>query len=313
MGVLQWHAKPAFFNGNRMADHTSVSCAMNPGRLWVCQGTPPSGPVMAAAPGSTAMADCISTPAAVLGIRDLGGILYGVTGVCHQVANRILFPSGLIVNAARGYRLSSAAFGRFGLNLGFVRARLALQGKFVALIRLKAAVKLFGAVDWVVKLNACVNVGGDIPPCAPAAGVPLPPPPHTSAEEEQYLTMITELYEEAFKTSDSDADSDEAFLTLTFGMPADEAEERRFMITEARTKLLAANADSLAEFLENEIDTQHWVERVNGNFAGFQSSILEILGPEFYMQNLQIEPGEVMALIDPEIAAAAYGDEFSVT
>lgn len=39
---------------------------------------------------------------------------YGIDGVCHQVANQILFPSNARVDFANGYRLSSAIFGTFG-------------------------------------------------------------------------------------------------------------------------------------------------------------------------------------------------------
>ena len=41
-------------------------------------------------------------------------INYGIDGVCHQVSNQILFPSGGKVSAARGYKLSSAIYGTFG-------------------------------------------------------------------------------------------------------------------------------------------------------------------------------------------------------
>lgn len=39
---------------------------------------------------------------------------YGIDGVCHQLSNQILYPSGVRVDSARGYRLSSSIFGTFG-------------------------------------------------------------------------------------------------------------------------------------------------------------------------------------------------------
>lgn len=39
---------------------------------------------------------------------------YGVDGVCHQLANQVLYPCGLTVSKARGYRLSSAIYGTYG-------------------------------------------------------------------------------------------------------------------------------------------------------------------------------------------------------
>lgn len=40
--------------------------------------------------------------------------VYGLDGVCHQVSNQILYPTGRNVRAARGYKLSTAIFGTFG-------------------------------------------------------------------------------------------------------------------------------------------------------------------------------------------------------
>ncbi len=43
---------------------------------------------------------------------------YGIDGVCHQIANQVLFPAGGKVTDARGYKLSSAIFGTFGRRAG---------------------------------------------------------------------------------------------------------------------------------------------------------------------------------------------------
>ena len=42
------------------------------------------------------------------------GIIYGITGVCHQIANRILWTSQIIVDKAAGYWLSSLIYGPYG-------------------------------------------------------------------------------------------------------------------------------------------------------------------------------------------------------
>lgn len=41
-------------------------------------------------------------------------IIYGLTGVCHQIANRILWTSQILVDKAAGYRLSSLIYGPYG-------------------------------------------------------------------------------------------------------------------------------------------------------------------------------------------------------
>lgn len=42
------------------------------------------------------------------------GIMYGWTGVCHQISNRILFPAQVIVDKAAGYAVSSIIYGTYG-------------------------------------------------------------------------------------------------------------------------------------------------------------------------------------------------------
>jgi len=42
------------------------------------------------------------------------GIIYGLTGVCHQIANRILWTSQIRVDKANGYSLSTFFYGEYG-------------------------------------------------------------------------------------------------------------------------------------------------------------------------------------------------------
>ena len=42
------------------------------------------------------------------------GIIYLLTGVCHQIANRILWTSQIVVDKAAGYSLSSLVYGPYG-------------------------------------------------------------------------------------------------------------------------------------------------------------------------------------------------------
>lgn len=41
---------------------------------------------------------------------------YGIHGVCHQVANQVIYPTRQRVSAARGYRASSAIWGSYGIS-----------------------------------------------------------------------------------------------------------------------------------------------------------------------------------------------------
>jgi hypothetical protein len=61
---------------------------------------------------------------------DNSGIAYGVTGVCHQMANRILWESGLITSAP-GYPATYLTYGTFGTGwlgyLGTCKARAGIS------------------------------------------------------------------------------------------------------------------------------------------------------------------------------------------
>jgi hypothetical protein len=89
-------------------DHTYVvsSCGLR----WPCWGRSAGGGTVSSGTGSSIIADCLSQPNSEAGLR------YGVTGVCHQTANRILHPAGQItVASCRGYGLSTFTYGVYGL------------------------------------------------------------------------------------------------------------------------------------------------------------------------------------------------------
>jgi hypothetical protein len=92
--------------GNVRADHTYA--ASDDGRVWPCFGRSSGGSPICSGSGNVDRADCLSQP------QSSAGLVYGVTGVCHQAANRILYPSSKMVSAARGYRWSVFTYGVYG-------------------------------------------------------------------------------------------------------------------------------------------------------------------------------------------------------
>src|SRR5688572_18723534 len=88
-------------------EHTYV--LSDEGLACRCWGRYEGGRVIAQAEGDAVVARCLSEP------QSQAGIEYGVTGVCHQTANRILYYAGLLVDLAKGYRLSQMWFGTYGL------------------------------------------------------------------------------------------------------------------------------------------------------------------------------------------------------
>lgn len=94
-------------------DHTYVvsSCGLR----WGCFGRSAGGSQLAAGTGSSLIADCLSQPASAPGVVPwvYAGLRYGIDGVCHQAANRILFPSGTTVAACAGYPWSVWTYGAY--------------------------------------------------------------------------------------------------------------------------------------------------------------------------------------------------------
>ncbi len=91
-------------------DHTYVRS--NDAYAWGCFGRNSAGQLLDSAMGDSSVADCLAKPIQLP--RIYAGISYGLTGVCHQAANRILYPAGITVAAAKGYGLSMVTWGTYG-------------------------------------------------------------------------------------------------------------------------------------------------------------------------------------------------------
>lgn len=90
--------------------HTYVKSSC--GAAWGCWGGTTGGTSICAGTGSSIQADCIDG-------KDDAGIIYYITGVCHQIANRILFPAGIILPDAAypDIRSSYFLYNEWGQNL----------------------------------------------------------------------------------------------------------------------------------------------------------------------------------------------------
>lgn len=100
-----------------LADHTYATS--DQGDAWGCWGRSSGGTAISQGQGNVNEARCIAWP------NSTAGLIYGVTGVCHQTANRILYPASITVSAAKGYWLSSSVYGAYGTDTLTWLARLA--------------------------------------------------------------------------------------------------------------------------------------------------------------------------------------------
>jgi hypothetical protein len=102
-GVFSAFVLPAF--GTAVADHTYVEID---GQAFGCWGRSAGGTFLVTGTGDAALGICLATPSG------RAGVIYGRSGVCHQAANRILWPARVNVATAAGARASMLLWGTFG-------------------------------------------------------------------------------------------------------------------------------------------------------------------------------------------------------
>lgn len=171
MGLYAW-VRPAFFSHN-IVDHTwvtdfnlrtstlgNLSAVMAASRnYWFCHGDfytngVPQKPIVNNASPSHGARCLVQSN----NKKATGTIRYGIDGVCHQISNQVLYPTKQKVEKARGYILSRAIFGEYGLrqdewDLKLASCRmpsmLRAQSLSTSLFLLRRARILFGVVSTI--------------------------------------------------------------------------------------------------------------------------------------------------------------------
>jgi hypothetical protein len=279
------------------ADHTYVECGTG-ARAWACWGGKTGGAVLRAGIGSTARADAIAEPDEKAGIA-----CYLINGVCHQSANRILLPAGILVTGARGYNVSSALFGPYG--------------------RLRGALGLCRA-----PFNQHTGISGDLPECVGSmASLPdgesrpgstrsrsrrslRPAAPRVRA----YQRDVLRLYSRAQHIAAADAtDRDiedfsvELFRRLIeLHLGARVARRTQTQLADTRRSTERSRLHLEAYYVNREIDPATFVGEFNRETIVFQNSIAGVLNRRQYRQLFDLDPGETVVLADPDIVKVAF-------
>jgi len=92
-----------------LTDHTYVTVG---DVHYGCWGGSKGGKVISKGTGKSKKASCMANYACIDGTA---GIAYGISGVCHQTANRILKPADITVSKAKGYAASTLMYNKYGL------------------------------------------------------------------------------------------------------------------------------------------------------------------------------------------------------
>lgn len=273
------------------ADHTYVKCDTG-GRAWGCWGGKTGGTALRQGTGSTAQANAIAEPDERARIK-----CYLINGVCHQAANRILFPAGILVIGARGYGLSESIYGPYGR----------LSGPF-------------GSCPSPIDHHT--GVTGDLPECVPGPTQLMQPeqvehPQPPDERERRYVGDVADLYAKAegagIAALGAAAPDHEDFMIQLFvrkvahnlgakiGKPAaDRLRQHRIDVERARKEIDDG-------FSRGKISAVNFVAALDEQVHAFQKKTAETLAPTHYQALLDLKPGELVTLADPDIVEKEFG------
>ncbi len=82
---------------------------------------------------------------AFTGLPEEEGVVYGINGICHQIANRLLYRSNRIVSHAEGYWFSVSLFGTYGTRV--------VPTAWLASTGVASAVAMSVGIDWQSRMK----------------------------------------------------------------------------------------------------------------------------------------------------------------
>jgi hypothetical protein len=246
------------------AEHTYVTSS--DGYEWGCWGRSAGGHAICSGEGFSKEANCLSEP------KSRAGIVYGITGVCHQSANRILYPAGVTVSEAKAYWASWLVYGTYGTD----------------------------TLAWLARREVCQvivpqNVESDM---------------RSTDDEQTFMQQVLELYARQAETPPEARDSraasedllgEELRLGIRYRLGED-------FDPGAMEDLVAKQRDfqkmkrELDEALRaREITPEKHADATNQALAKFMAGCKAVLGPEDYERMFGVSETEVV-LVDPQLA-----------
>lgn len=277
----------------KAADHTYVECGTGQ-KGWACWGGKTGGEVLASATGSTNQANDIAGADEKANIK-----CYLINGVCHQAANRILYPAGITVRDARGYGVSESIYGPYG-----------------------RPTWIFGQCE--SPFDKHEGSSGELPSCAQTPSdkqltMQALIPPAAASKERKYIASVLDVYQKgssikpalnAFAASpDAEDFMVELFkLKLSFHFGSRLAKKTLSNLITIRRSVERSRM-KIEEWFTNPnvaMDATALVEELNKETLLFQENLSGALSKEQYTALLNIKPDERVVLADPEIVKEAF-------
>ena len=269
-----------------LADHTYVKCST--GRAdWCCFGGKTGGSPLRHGNGSTRRADSIA------GSRENGNLnCYLINGVCHQAANRILFPAGITVSGASGYNVSRSLFGTYGRTNG-----------------------LFGSCK--SPFNQYSGVVGDLPECVPGVmeaadmsysqGRELVGPAISQTGQDDIQGEI-ELYEQANWEWSEELGIKLFTHMIESHLGGGVAENLKNQLTRVRAATERKRVEIEEALHKEELDFKEFAGAFDKLTLTFQRRTAEVLTTDQYVKLFGLEPEHTITLADPDIISPPSSD-----
>jgi len=271
MAILRGHARPVEIPLlDAILDHTYVTCAGGYG--WPCWGDCIGGTILRTGSGSSTEADCISKP------NSHAGIEYGITGLCHQTANRILTPAGIMVDEAVGYGITEFIYGSHGTD----------------------------AAEWAERRGTCGRMRGELPECMPPESPERVP---THGETSPLLPELLELYERR-RVADSAPDFEllggVLELRVHHVLGLDFAAERMARLRNVQGEALTEKARLDRQLRGRDTSGRGFAAASNELIGRALAHSAELLGERAYIALFDMQPGARILVVRPDICGVVY-------
>jgi hypothetical protein len=223
------------------------------------------------------VANCISQP------WSTAGLVYAVTGVCHQTANRILYPASAIVSKASGYWASSLVYGTYGTDVA----------------------------AWIIRRTAC-SLAKTTARTARAAKPGKRAVMSTAKADVDYLRAIDAIYATAAKRvaspvafgktqgKPSSLVLKETDVLVAHRLGKDARPVSVASLKKAQRALFARKATLDNKYNDNQITKKQYADGVNDLVKKMLDDAEKKLGAEQFTRIIGLERGERIGLVDKD-------------
>ncbi len=295
-------------------DHTYVGYVendpKNPIYSWKCHGRDKGGEEICRGNGDLRIADCLSHE------DSNAGLIYGVSGVCHQMANRILLPAGVIVSDAKGFGLSTFTYGIYGqLNPIF----FATLNPLALIAATKAAKKI--RKEWSARKARCLKTKKSL--SQPSGSKILSA---GGSPEQVFLQQVIDLHAGELTKS---ATEDNVFSIKDKELGEKELREKEFklfmeyrlgeelnseiteLVLKAHSEFNEEKSKADANLLGDDISIDEYVNCGNEHITEVLAQIAKDMNDDAKFKALYdiSPPKDTFILIEPEIAAKVHGEK----